>query len=205
MEQKNLNLNETAKKEMEEILWSASNDSNDTKDSNDLEKSIDETNAKIEVENKPNDEVTIEEKATSESDDKEANNITDIKDAKPKNKKKTDKKPKDPNQTSNKQKDGKWAASIPEEERFTTETILHFKRDQYDKIGNFLYYGKKDGVIWVDMFKKDSTEHMSRPWSITMSDCTIVENKGVLNPNYVKENGIYYTKEEYEALKNDNK
>ena len=94
-----------------------------------------------------------------------------------------------------------WSENLPEDKQFNENTIFCFNPDKQCKIGRFKSYGKKEGIIWLEMFKKDSFTPMSREWAVRIDECEFVEKDGVLiNPEK-------YTKDErgYHVVKADKK
>jgi hypothetical protein len=91
-----------------------------------------------------------------------------------------------------------WAEEIPEDKKFTEKTVFCWKPGEDDKIGYFSKYGKKEGMIWINMYKKDSFNLMSREWAARLSDCEVIEQDGVmLKPErYFKDDKGYHVKKD---------
>ena len=189
--------NESIKKEMESIIWSAAEDNKDKVN----------TKAEVKVEIKEEDKVEVitdpivEDKTEDKVEDKTEDKIIidDLKgtDVLIDNVPEVEKKKRNVSKTGDKD----WVDKIPENDKYTTDTIFCFRPGKLNKIGRFISYGKKEGIIWVNMFKKSSTEYMSKPWAVKIDECSIVENKSEVNPEFSKEAEIYYTKKDYEAKK----
>ena len=131
-----------------------------------------------------NDAVVNEVSSSSSKTNKKSN-------SKKKKVKNTDK----PKRNVSKMGDKLWVEKIPPSNRFNENTVLCFAPGKYDKIGNFICYGKKQNSLWLNMFKKNSNVHMSKPWAVRYEDCDIVEHNGMMHPNYFKdENGVYHRK-----------
>lgn len=94
-----------------------------------------------------------------------------------------------------------WSENLPEDKQFNENTIFCFNPDKQCKIGRFKSYGKKEGIIWLEMFKKDSFTPMSREWAVRIDECEFVEKDGVLT------NPEKYTRDEkgYHVVKTDKK
>jgi len=190
-----VNSNDDVKKEMEQIIWSKSSETDGKKQETETEKIN-------KVENQKEEE---KEKADNPDNGKVGDEI-------PK-----DEAPKDEVQTEDHKKrnvlkfgNREWAASLPVEDQFDNTTIFCFKRGEFDKIGTFKEYGKKERIIWLDMFKKDTFELMSRAWAVRIEECEIVEKNGViLNPEVFSrdEKGYHIIKAEAEIIPvpNENK
>ena len=90
--------------------------------------------------------------------------------------------------------DKDWVSKLPEDQKFDEQTVFCFNPNQQCKVGRFKSYGKKEGIIWLEMFKKDSFEPMSREWAVRIDQCELVEKDGVLvNPElYSKDEKGYH-------------
>jgi hypothetical protein len=144
--------------------------------------------------NKEVTETVVESKA-SESDAVE-NKDTEIKDenkeVEPKDEQATGKK-RDVLKFGNKD----WVAEIPEDQKFNEKTVFCWKPGEDDKIGYFAKYGKKEGMIWINMYKKDSFTLMSREWAARLSDCEVIEQDGkMLSDRYIKDEKGYHVKKD---------
>lgn len=175
-----LEMNEDVRSEMEKILWTpeetVDTSNNDAKDI-DVEL-INSKTKQTEV------EITTDTKINNDKADETSN-----KSEKVKKEKKTTKR------NVIKAGDPDWASKIPEEQRLQPGDIICLTVDNLNKFGEFIEYGKKEGVYWVNMRKKDSLELMSKKWSVKDFECDIVFHNGELNPKYtVDEKGIYRIK-----------
>ena len=170
-----LEINEDVRSEMEKILWTPEETTNN---SNDTNKAVE-----VELVDSKTEETEVD-IPTQESDDNKS-----TKQEKVKKEKKTTKR------NTVKAGDPDWASKIPEEERLHPGDIICLTVDNLNKFGEFIDYGKKEGVYWVNMRKKDSLELMSKKWSVKDFECDIVYHNGELNPKYtVDDKGIYRIK-----------
>lgn len=162
-----LEINEDVKNEMEKILWTQEEivENNNLKDVKLSESKTSDNEVKL-------DEIKIDKDSIKDS----------VKDEKVKKERRT---------TSS----GNWYDSIPDEDKLQPGDIICLTLNGLNKFGEFIKYGKRNGIYWVNMRKKNSREFMSREWSVKDTDCDIVYHNNVLNDKYrVDEDGIYYVK-----------
>lgn len=133
----------------------------------------------------------------SKTDDKKVDIEEAVNEAGAKGKVDEDKKESKPKKPRNVAKAGNatWYEQIPEEERLQPGDIICLTVDGLNKFGEFIEYGKRQGIYWVNMRKKDSLELMSKKWSVKDFECDVVFHNGELNPKYsVDDKGIYRIK-----------
>lgn len=166
--------NEDVKTEMEKILW--------TPVLNDEEVNVENTNVVIKDTKTPENKVEIptENQENVESTQKTTKTV------------KKERKPKSTGQTK-KPASGEWINNIPEDQKLVEGDILYcIGGDGKGKFAKVIGYGKKENIVWANMFKKNSNNFMNRPWSLTLKDTVIVYKNGQLTPGYsVNEEGIY--------------
>lgn len=81
--------------------------------------------------------------------------------------------------------DKDWASKIPEDQKIKPGTVFYLVPN--DKFGTFVKYGKKEGIYYLAMFKKDSIEKMSKDWSVKSELLELVEKDGKIeNDKFVK-------------------
>lgn len=160
--------NEDVKTEMEKILW--------TPVLNEDEVSVEDANVKVQETKTPENKVEI-------PTDNNENVDTVQKEVKKERKAKPAKKP----------ASGEWINNIPEEERLVEGDILYcIGGDGKGKFAKVIGYGKKENIVWANMFKKNSTNFMNRPWSLTLKDTVVVYKNGQLTPGYtINDEGVY--------------
>ena len=185
MSEKNVKGNEDVKQEMNDIIWNAANSKEETG-------SKEEVNTGSENQEDPKNETVarnesdVDSNVNGEPKGEEDDVLTSQAEKKKRNVIKFG--------------DKEWATKIPESERFNGETVVSFRPGTLNKVGKFVDYGKKEGIIWVNMFKKNSfTEFMSRQWPIQIAECDIVEHNGVLNEKYIKTENSYKLKDQAET------
>ena len=163
--------NEDVKTEMEKILW--------TPVLNEDEVSVEDANVKVQETKTPENKVEI-------PTDNNENVDTVQKEVKKERKAK-------PAGPAKKPASGEWINNIPEEERLVEGDILYcIGGDGKGKFAKVIGYGKKENIVWANMFKKNSTAFMNRPWSLTLKDTVVVYKNGQLTPGYtVSEEGVY--------------
>lgn len=87
---------------------------------------------------------------------------------------------------------GEWINNIPENERLAEGDVLYcIGGDGKGRFAQVIGYGKKLNIVWANMFKKESTEFMSRPWSLTSTDTVVVKKGGELMEGFAENNGVY--------------
>jgi hypothetical protein len=197
----NKNVNEEIIKELGGIKWSTDPEEkvieNESKAAETEIKNVEVNEVENKVENK------VENTAGAEVENKEPENKEA--DKAPENKE-ADKAPESNaagTETTGKKRDvlkfgnKNWVEEIPENERFTEKTVFCWKPGEEDKIGYFFKYGKKEGMIWINMYKKDTFTLMSREWAARLSDCVVIEQDGkMLSDRYFKDEKGYHVKKE---------
>ena len=173
-------VNEDIMKELGGIKWSSDEETTAAAETKEVNKEVTET---------------VVESKTPESDAVE-NKDTEIKDEN----KETE--PKD-EQAAGKKRDvlkfgnKDWVAEIPEDQKFNEKTVFCWKPGEDNKIGYFAKYGKKEGMVWINMYKKDSFTLMSREWAARLSDCEVIEQDGkMLSDKYIKDEKGYHVKKD---------
>ena len=162
--------NEDVKTEMEKILW--------TPVLTEEEENIEKANVTIKETKIPENRVEVPTEVPTEvSNNKEVKKTPVEKKAKP----------------AKKPASGEWINNIPEEEKLVEGDILYcIGGDGKGKFAQVIGYGKKENIVWANMFKKNSTAFMNRPWSLTLKDTVVVYKNGQLTPGYtVSEEGVY--------------
>lgn len=175
MEIKNnvLEMTEDVKNEMAKILWTP------------------EEMAKPNI-NMEDINLEIKESKTEENEIDVTEVAKEVKENKDETKKES--KPKKPRNVS-KPGNANWFEQIPESDRLQPGDIICLTVDGLNKFGEFIKYGKRQGIYWVNMRKKDSLELMKKEWSVKDFECDIVFHNGELNPKYsVDDKGIYRIK-----------
>lgn len=117
------------------------------------------------------------------------------------------------NKKSNKVSNSDWKESIPEDERPKQGNIYYLVPN--NKFGRFVDFGKKEGIYYLSMFKKNSFDTMSKDWSVKSELLIPVEIDGVIiddrfdktENGYVLKDNVSLTKEAVESkdkVENDN-
>lgn len=176
-----LEINEEVRNEIDKILWTPEDItpkvnttiSYNLQDSTEEKESIAEVTEPVKEEKKDKDNViNLDNKKNTTNEEK-------------KEKKRNVSKAGNPN----------WYESISEEDRLVPGDIICLTVNGLNKFGEFIEYGKRQGIYWVNMRKKDSLELMSKKWSVKDFECDIVYHNEVLNPKYqVDDKGIYSIK-----------
>ena len=165
--------NEDVRSEMEKILWTPVLSENEeiTEENNNEEVKVVMKDVKT-----PENEVEVE---------TPNNEVEKPKVEKPKRAKKT------PSATTVPAND-EWVNSIPDEEKLSEGDVLYcIGGDGKGKFAQVIGYGKKQNIVWANMFKKASTDFMSRPWSLTITDTVVVKKDGQLMDGFDENNGVY--------------
>jgi hypothetical protein len=193
-------VNEEVMNELKGIKWSSDEETTVAGEAKGLEENKEVTETVVEsktpesdaVENKET-EIKDENKETEPKDEnKEAEQNAENKETEPKDEQATGKK-RDVLKFGNKD----WAAEIPEDQKFNEKTVFCWKPGEDNKIGYFAKYGKKEGMIWINMYKKDSFTLMSREWAARLSDCEVIEQDGkMLSDKYIKDEKGYHVKKD---------
>ena len=158
-------LKEDMRKKMDEIIWTEEKDNK--KEEKEVTKTQTENNVK-DVENKVK------------------NSVVENKEVKPKAAK--------PKKSTENSGNKEWVENLPEDKKFDENTVFCYNPEKECKIGRFKSYARKEGVIWLEMFKKGSFELMSREWAVKIDRCELIEKDGVLiNPDiYSKDSKGYH-------------
>ena len=158
-------LKEDMRKKMNEIIWSEEKD--DKKEETKVTKTQTENNAKV-------------------AENKVKNSAIENKEVKPKAAK--------PKKSTEHSGNKEWVENLPEDKKFDENTVFCYNPEKECKIGRFKSYARKEGVIWLEMFKKGSFELMSREWAVKIDRCELIEKDGVLiNPDiYSKDSKGYH-------------
>ena len=95
------------------------------------------------------------------------------------------------NTTSN---DKDWVNKLPDEKKCKQNDVWYFVPQ--NKFGLFQTYGKKQNIFWLNMYKKNSFDFMSRAWSLNIDVCELVERDGkIVNPDkFYKDHLGYHLK-----------
>lgn len=165
-------LKEDMRKKMDEIIWTEEKDNK--KEEKKVTKTQTENNVK-DVENKVKD-----------VENNVKNSVVENKEVKPKAAK--------PKKSTENSGNKEWVENLPEDKKFDENTVFCYNPEKECKIGRFKSYARKEGVIWLEMFKKGSFELMSREWAVKIDKCELVEKDGVLiNPDiYSKDSKGYH-------------
>ena len=187
-------VNEDVMNELKGIKWSSDEETTGAAETKEVNKEVTET--------------VVESKAPESNavENKETETKVEIKETEPKAENKeiesNETEPK-VEQTAGKKRDvlkfgnKDWVAEIPEDQKFNEKTVFCWKPGEDNKIGYFAKYGKKEGMIWINMYKKDSFTLMSREWAARLSDCEVIEQDGkMLSDKYFKDEKGYHVKKD---------